>query len=150
MISSTFVSIYSSKPKIKITRMGKFHHSKKHNGDKRKSSSARPKYDLTQSRRKKLPKVFLYTQNHKRIQEFLQQLPRRRIRRRRSQRDPRWGRSNENQNRSNDSQTQGEVESEEARPPRSGLYPFWKMYPKMYPFLPFPHNRVKVSVHSTD
>ena len=27
---------------------------------------------------------------------------------------------------------------------------FWNMYPKMYPFLPFPHNRVKVSVHSTD
>ena len=44
--------------------MGKFHHSKKHHGDKKKSSSSRPKYDLTQSERKKLPEDFLYTQNH--------------------------------------------------------------------------------------
>ena len=38
--------------------MGKFHHSKKHHGDKKKSSSSRPKYDLTQSGRKKLPEDF--------------------------------------------------------------------------------------------
>ena len=50
MISSTFVSIYSSKPKVKSTRTGKFHHSKKHHGDKKKSFSSRPKYDLTQTR----------------------------------------------------------------------------------------------------
>ena len=70
MISSTFVSIYSSKPKIKSTRMGKFHHSKKHHGDKKKSSSSRTKYDLTQSGRKKLSEDFLYTQNHKSIWNF--------------------------------------------------------------------------------
>ena len=52
--------------KIKSTRMGKFYHSKKHYGDKKKSSSSRPKYDLTQSGRK-LPEDFLYTQNHKNI-----------------------------------------------------------------------------------
>jgi hypothetical protein len=50
--------------------MGKFHHSKKHYGDKKKSSSSRPKYDLTQSGRKKLPEDFLYTQNHKSIWNF--------------------------------------------------------------------------------
>ena len=50
--------------------MGKFHHSKKHHGDKKKSSSSRPKYDLTQSGRKKLPEDFLYTQNHKSIWNF--------------------------------------------------------------------------------
>ena len=50
--------------------MGKFHHSKKHHGDKKKSSSSRPKYDLTQSGRKKLPEDFLYTQNHKNIWNF--------------------------------------------------------------------------------
>jgi hypothetical protein len=48
--------------------MGKFHHSKKNHGNKKKSSSSRPKkYDLTQSGRKKLPEDFLYTQNHKSI-----------------------------------------------------------------------------------
>ena len=47
--------------------MGKFHHSKKHHGDKKKSSYSRPKYDLTQAGRKKLPEDFLYTQNHKSI-----------------------------------------------------------------------------------
>ena len=67
MIFSTFVSIYSSKPKFKIKTMGKFHHSKKHHGDKKKSSSSRPKYDLTQAGRRKLPEDFLYTQNHKSI-----------------------------------------------------------------------------------
>ena len=67
MISSTFVSIYFSKPKIKSTRMGKFHHSKKHHGDKKKSFSSRLKYDLTQAGRRKLPEDFLYTQNHKSI-----------------------------------------------------------------------------------
>ena len=50
--------------------MGKFHHSKKYHGDKKKSSSSRPKYDLTQSGRKKLPEDFLYTQNHKSIWNF--------------------------------------------------------------------------------
>ena len=45
--------------------MGKFHHSKKYHGDKKKSSSSRPKYDLTQPGRKKLPEDFLYT--HKTI-----------------------------------------------------------------------------------
>ena len=47
--------------------MGKFHHSKKHNGDKKKSSSSRLQYDLTQAGRRKLPEDFLYTQNHKSI-----------------------------------------------------------------------------------
>ena len=48
--------------------MGKFHHSKKNHGNKKKSPSSRPKkYDLTQSGRKKLPEDFLYTQNHKSI-----------------------------------------------------------------------------------
>ena len=47
--------------------MGKFYHSKKNHGDKKKSSSSRPKYDLTQSGRKKLPEDFLYTQSHKSI-----------------------------------------------------------------------------------
>jgi hypothetical protein len=47
--------------------MGKFHHSKKYHGDKKKSSFSRPKYDLTQSGRRKLPEDFLYTQNHKSI-----------------------------------------------------------------------------------
>ena len=47
--------------------MGKFHHSKKHHGDKKKSSSLRLKYDLTQAGRRKLPEDFLYTQNHKSI-----------------------------------------------------------------------------------
>ena len=70
MISSTFVSIYSSKPKIKSTRIGKFHHSKKHYGNKKKSSSSRPKHDLTQSGRKKLPEDFLHAQNHKSIWNF--------------------------------------------------------------------------------
>ena len=50
--------------------MGKFHHSKKHHGDKKKSSSSRPKYDLAQSGRKKLPEDFLYTQNYKSIWNF--------------------------------------------------------------------------------
>jgi hypothetical protein len=45
--------------------MGKFHHSKKNHGYKKKSSFSRPKYDLTQAGRKKLPEDFLYTQNHK-------------------------------------------------------------------------------------
>jgi hypothetical protein len=68
--------------------MGKFHHSKKHHGDKKKSSSSRPKYDLTQSGRKKLPEDFLNTQNYKSIwnlnffSNFLDK-----ICRRRSQRD---------------------------------------------------------------
>ena len=43
---------------------------KKHHGDKKKSSSSRPKYYLTQSGRKKLPEEFLYTQNHKSIWNF--------------------------------------------------------------------------------
>ena len=34
--------------------------------------------------------------------------------------------------------------------PGSGLYPFLQNVPKCTLFLPFPHNRVKVSVHSTD
>jgi hypothetical protein len=38
--------------------MGKFHHSKKHHGDKKKLSSSRPNYDLTQAGRKKLPEDF--------------------------------------------------------------------------------------------
>ncbi len=46
---------------------GKFHHSKKHHGDKKISSSSRLKYDLTQAGRKKLREDFLYTQNHKSI-----------------------------------------------------------------------------------
>ena len=51
--------------------MGNFHHFKKHHGDKKKSSSSRPKYDKTQSgRKKKLPEDFLYTQNHKSIWNF--------------------------------------------------------------------------------
>ena len=61
--------------------MEKFHHSKKHHGDKKKLSSSRPNYDLTQAGRKKLPEDFLYTKNL----EFLQQLPRRKIRRKRSE-----------------------------------------------------------------
>jgi hypothetical protein len=56
--------------KFKSTRMEKFHQTKKHHGDKKKSSSSRPKYDLTQSGRKKLPEDFLYTQNHKSIWNF--------------------------------------------------------------------------------
>ena len=47
--------------------MGKFYHSKKHHGDKKKSSSSRLKYNLTQAGRRKLPEDFLYTQNHKSI-----------------------------------------------------------------------------------
>jgi hypothetical protein len=48
--------------------MRKFHHSKKNHRDKKKKSSSRPKYDLTQSGRKKLPEDFLYyTQSHKSI-----------------------------------------------------------------------------------
>jgi hypothetical protein len=47
--------------------MGKFHHFKKNHGDKKKSSSSRLKYDLTQAGRRKLPEDFLYTQNHKSI-----------------------------------------------------------------------------------
>ena len=50
--------------------MGKFHHFKKNHGDKKKSSSLRPKYDLTQAGRKKLPEDFLYTQHHKSIWIF--------------------------------------------------------------------------------
>ena len=38
--------------------MGKFHHSKKPHGDKKKSSSSRLKYDLTQAGRRKLPEDF--------------------------------------------------------------------------------------------
>jgi hypothetical protein len=45
--------------------MGKFHHSSKHHGDKKKFSSSRLKYDMTQAGRRKLPEDFLYTQkNH--------------------------------------------------------------------------------------
>ena len=47
--------------------MGKFHHFMKNHGDKKKSSSSRPKYDLTQSGRKKLPEDFLFAQSHKSI-----------------------------------------------------------------------------------
>jgi hypothetical protein len=49
---------------------GKFYHSKKHHGDKKKSSSSRLKYDLTQAGRRKLPEHFLYTQNHKSIWNY--------------------------------------------------------------------------------
>jgi hypothetical protein len=77
LICSTFVSIYLFfETKIKSTRIGKFRHSKKHHGDKKKSSSSRPKYDLTQSGRKKLPEDFLYTQNHnKSIWNFFSNFP---------------------------------------------------------------------------
>ena len=47
--------------------MGKFHHSKKAHSAERGKGSSKPKYDILNSGRKKLPEDFVYTQYHKSI-----------------------------------------------------------------------------------
>ena len=93
----------------------KYHHSKKSHGAEKGRSSSKPKYNLTSSGgRKKLPEDFLYTQNHKGTEQFLQ-FPGRKICRRGSERYLGRGRKHKNQDSSANPTTNTVVRTSKSR-----------------------------------